>query len=359
MKCCFLIICLLGSLFPMATAGDIQTERIFGPEAPGPYKHPASVTALDNGDLYLVYYGGDGEYATNTAVYGSRLKKGETTWSPPAVIADTPHRSEGNGVVWQAPDGVVWLYYVVRYGDTWSSSRIQAKLSRDRGQTWTDPIIVAWQEGMMVRGRPIALADGDYLLPIYHETGMNREWVGADTESLFLRYSPKTHQFTESSRIRSRLGNLQPSVVQLDDKHLIAYCRRGGDYEPRADGFVVRSESLDGGHTWSEGQDSQFPNPNAAIDFIKLQNGHLLLVYNNSISDRTPLTVAISQDADKTWPWRRDIATGDFDYAYPTAIQTADGKIHIVYTSHERTVINRAVFDEDAIARPEFKVTQK
>ena len=28
------------------------------------------------------------------------------------------------GPVWQAPDGVVWLYYVVRYGDTWSSSRI-------------------------------------------------------------------------------------------------------------------------------------------------------------------------------------------------------------------------------------------
>ena len=35
--------------------------------------------------------------------------------------------------------------------------------------------------------------------------------------------------------------------------------------------------------------------------------------------------------------------------AYPSAIQTQDGKIHVVYTSAKRTVINHAVFDESAI----------
>lgn len=336
-------------------AEEIRYERIFGPEAPGPYKHPASITELDNGDLYLVYYGGAGEYSSDTAVYGSRLKKGESAWSPPKVIADTPFRSEGNGVVWQAPDGTVWLYYVVNYGETWSSSRIQAKISKDRGETWSDPIVVSWTEGMMVRSRPIALTDGDHLIPIYHETGADREFVGDDTCSLFLRYNPKTHEWSETNKVKSRLGNLQPSVVQIDDDHLIAYCRRGGGYEPIKDGYIVRAESRDGGRTWGPGQDSPFPNPNAAIDFIKLASGHLLLVYNNSMEDRTPLTVAISLDQDQSYPYRRDIAVGDFDYAYPTAIQTADGKIQIVYTSHERTVINRAIFDEAAIVQPAYK----
>ena len=32
--------------------------------------------------------------------------------------ARDPFRSVGNGVVWRAPDGLVWLFYVVRYGDT-------------------------------------------------------------------------------------------------------------------------------------------------------------------------------------------------------------------------------------------------
>ena len=84
-------------------AGDIQIERVFGPEVPGRYKHPASFTQLANEDLYLVYYGGSGEYGTDTAVYGSRRRRGNTRWSPPRIIADTPGRSEGNAVVWQAP----------------------------------------------------------------------------------------------------------------------------------------------------------------------------------------------------------------------------------------------------------------
>ncbi len=46
---------------------------------------------------------------------------------------------------------------------------------------------------------------------------------------------------------------------------------------------------------------------------------------------------------------RHLIATGPFDYAYPYAIQTRDGKIRIVYISHERTQVNHAVFDESAI----------
>ncbi|MCS6776360.1 MAG: exo-alpha-sialidase, partial [Chloroherpetonaceae bacterium] len=157
-------------------AGDraptITYEKVFGPETPtGKYKHPAAITELANGDLYLVYYGGTGEYAVDTGVFGARLKKGSRKWSAPKRIAHDPFRSVGNAVVWQAPDGPVWLFYVVRWGDTWSTSRIQAKVSYDGARTWSDSFVVTEEEGTMVRGRPIVLANGDYLLPIYHETG--------------------------------------------------------------------------------------------------------------------------------------------------------------------------------------------
>src|SRR5438874_386708 len=74
----------------------IHTERVFGPEIPGKYKHPASITELDNGDLYLVYYGGSGEYAGDSAVFGARLPKGESKWSRPDRITPKPHSPEGN-----------------------------------------------------------------------------------------------------------------------------------------------------------------------------------------------------------------------------------------------------------------------
>ena len=250
-------------------------------------------------------------------------------------------------MIWEAPDGLVWLFYVVRYGETWSTSRIQFKVSHDHAETWSDASVLSLDEGDMVRGRPIVLKNGDYLLPIYHETGHDPELVGPDSTSLFLRFDPAKKTWTKTGAIRSPKGNIQPAVVQLDDGDLIAYCRRGGDYDPKTIGYIVRSESHDGGMTWSEGKDSAFPNPNAAVDFIKLKSGRLLLVFNDSMNQRTPLTAALSSDQDRTWPIRRNIREGDGDFGYPTVFQARDGRIHLVFTSEKRTVVNHAVFDED------------
>ena len=109
MKYLIAVVLILVPFAPAIGTDDITIERLFGPEIPGKYKHPASITELDNGDLYVVYYGGEGEYEGDTAVYGSRLARGSTQWTRPKIIADTPGRSEGNAVVWQAPDGIVWL----------------------------------------------------------------------------------------------------------------------------------------------------------------------------------------------------------------------------------------------------------
>jgi len=345
------LICTIAVLFASAvsvSADGIKVQRIFGPEDHGGrYKHPTSITQLADGELYLAFYGGSGEYATDTAVYGARLSADTDKWTKPVVIADTPFVSEGNPVVWQAPDGIVWLFYVVRYGKTWSTSRIQAKISRDGAKTWSDPMMLMFKKGMMVRGRPIVLADGDYLLPIYHETGHDTEFVGAGSTSLFLRYDARSRKWSASAPIRSPKGNIQPAVVEIRDKQLLAFCRRGGGYGPGTKGFIIRSVSHDGGRTWSVGRDTQFPNPNAAVDLLRLKSGNLLVVYNRSMTERDPLTIELSTDRGKSFSHRVNIAEGGTrDFAYPYMIQTKDKKIHLVFTSHGRSVINHAVFEE-------------
>jgi len=350
-----LTICFSVASVPLVAADtDLRTEVVipFDANAPGPYRHPCMFDELDNGDLYVVYYGGAGEYEGDTAVFGFRKPQGSPTWTRPRIIADTPGLSEGNAVIWQAPDDTVWLFYLTRYGETWSTSRIKYKTSRDGGHTWSDPRLLSFEEGLMVRAHPIVLQNGDYLLPVYHEPGHDTEFGGADSTSLFFRYDMKTKTWAETNRVRSRIGNIQPAVVQIDENFLVAYSRRGGGYGPMKDGFLVRSESRDGGYTWSRGEDSPFPNPNAAADLIKLRNGHLLQVYNhNNEGRRMPLTVAVSDDNDRTWKFRRDIVTGQGTAAYPTAVQANDGKIHIMYTSHQRRQINHIVFDESAVLR--------
>lgn len=336
---------------PTFAADDITIEKVIGTEHPGTYKHPAAITELDNGDLFVTYYGGGGEYEDDSKVWGLRKKKGENTWSEPKLLADTPFLGEGNGIAWQAPDGLVWLFYVQRYGDTWSESRTLAKISRDGGETWSDSMVLDFELGTMCRGLPIVLNNGDYLLPVYHETGSDINQTFPDTMSFFLRHDPKARTWTPTGRIRSKNGNLQPEPVQITDDDLIAYVRPGGNFEPSTSRYIIRAESHDGGETWSEGTDSQFPNPNGAVSFLKLQNGHLLLVYNDSMNDRTPLTAAISEDRDKTWPHKRDLATSGLDntFAYPMAIQAKDGTIHVVCTTDVRKTVLLMSFKEEAI----------
>lgn len=354
---CWLLIVAAGVLPTAAAETDVVITRVFGPEHPGgAYKHPCSITELDNGDLYLAFYGGSGEYADDTAVYGARKKKDASDWSLPVVIADTPDRSEGNPVIWQGPDGVVWLFYVNRYGPTWSNARVKAKISKDGAHTWSDSFMLTFEEGTMVRGQPIVLHDGNYLLPLYHETGDDREMTVPSTVSFFLRYDPKTKTWTETNRITSKMGNLQPQVVQLSDAFLVAYLRRGGDFLPTDHGYLLRAESRDGGHTWSKAAETQFKNPNSAVDFIKLKSGNLLLVYNDNMNERTPLTLAVSTDGDRTYTYRRDIMTGNNTFAYPYAIQARDGRIHIVCTTDARTAILHAVLEENAIVNPEYAI---
>lgn len=338
-------------LFSIAASAELRTERLFGPETrTGPYKHPASICVLDNADLFLVWYGGEGEYANSTSVWSSRLKKGAKEWSAPRKIAQDPLRALGNGVAWQTPDGELWLFYVIRFGETWGSSRVAVKVSPDRGETWSDSTLLALDEGWLARGKPIVLSSGEWLLPLYHETGTDRDRVPPDTTSVFLQRDPKTQQWKQAGRIRSSNGNLQPAPVEIAPGHLLAFCRRGGGYGPGEKGYIVRSESHDGGRTWSEGVPSEFPNPNSAVELIKLKSGALLLVYNDSMSDRTPLVAALSTDGGKTFPRRLTLASGKDSFAYPSAAQAQDGTIHVVYTGDNRKSIRLASFNEEDFA---------
>jgi hypothetical protein len=74
------------------------------------------------------------------------------------------------------------------------------------------------------------------------------------------------------------------------------------------------------------------------------------------MNDRTPLTAALSSDNGKTFPHRMNIAAGQGSFAYHTVVQTRNGKIHVTFTSQERTQINHAIFDEnDLLSKPDKK----
>jgi len=357
---------------------EIAIHTAVGPDIPGTYKHAASACELAGGEILLAYYSGSGEYGRDTAIYATKLNRQTGLWSRPRIVADEPRRAEGNPVLWRAPDGRIWLFYPVRHGDTWATARLAVKLSADEGTSWTAAAAPTDEPGFMTRARPITLADGSCLLPADLNPSTDPEFVSAESGSLFFRSDDGLQSWEATEIIHSRLGNHQPAVARVsgvrgsgvrgqesgvrgsgetdsrpltpDSWHLVAYCRRGGDYFGREDGRLVRTESFDGGRTWSPGEETDFPNPNSPVDFVRLQSGHLLLAYNDSASRRSPLSVALSTDGTRTWHPPVDIIRGELSYSYPCILQTSDGIIYLFFTAGARSHIKYAVFTEREIA---------
>jgi predicted neuraminidase len=152
--------------------------------------------------------------------------------------------------------------------------------------------------------------------------------------------------------------NLQPAVIQRTNGELLTYIRTGGK-----GGRCWQSTSPDNGRSWTAADPGPFKNPNSALAMIKLKNGHLVAVYNDSDSHRyrTPLVISLSEDEGRTWPIKRTLEdqAGEFTYrtdridnwnsiefSYPAIVQTEDANIHILYTSDSRHTIKHVIVNE-------------
>ena len=139
---------------------------------------------------------------------------------------------------------------------------------------------------------------------------------------------------------------MQPTVVELDPGHLIAYNRsaRGGRFYPH----IAKTESFDYGRHWSKAEAIDLPNPNSGCDMVKLKNGHIALSFNNSPEKRSPLSIGISEDGGDTWPYIADLETEpDERFSYPGIIQASDDTLWCSYTNKRGINIRCAHFDEE------------
>ena len=93
-------------------------------------------------------------------------------------------------------------------------------------------------------------------------------------------------------------------------------------------------------------------NPDSGITMTKLTNGHLLLVYNDSQTKRTPLSIVRSTDEGRSWEEPRQLESNPGEYSYPCVIQTADGQIHVSYT-FRRYAIKHVELNEDWLVHVE------
>jgi predicted neuraminidase len=79
------------------------------------------------------------------------------------------------------------------------------------------------------------------------------------------------------------------------------------------------------------------PNPNSGIDVVRLKDGRIVLVYNNTTTGRTPLNLAVSEDAEH-FRMFKTLEDEPGEYSYPAMIQGSDGDLHITYTWNRKRI---------------------
>jgi len=313
---------------PMST---LSPEQINPPTARLPTCHCSSLVELPSGDLLASWYGGSGEARPDSVVVVSRKPKGGAAWTPAQIVAETPGKPEGNAFLFVMPDRVLWLVYGTMHGKLdgppgpgvrWVTCDLRCKTSTDEGRTWSDSRLLRKELGMVVRTKPIVLDNGDVIFGVENDDDSSWFWITSDCGRTWRVTGPV-----------AGVANEQPTIIQRRDGSLLTYLR------PDDHRWIARAESFDRGRTWTQAVDTDLPNPHAAIDMVKLRDGRVVLAFNNSPTQRTPLTLALSEDEGQTWPWMRDlIHEPGCEFSYPAIIQDSAGKLHVTYTHKRRWI---------------------
>ena len=366
MKTFFLAAILVGA----ANAGEVVLpeeapffeSRMACPEqGPFLFSHGSTIVAFPEGRLFCAWYAGSREKGDDVVIAGGELSAGATSWSEPRILVDTPGKSEGNPVLFLDEDGVLWLFYQTMYGSGegrtqqgtgWTTCKVKVITSDDGGRTWSDERILVDELGYLTRNRLEVLSDGSWLLPMQDE----RDW-----SSRILLSKDKGVTWQMSERIDSGLGfhngNIEPSLLERREGGVLCLMRTGSKRYR-----TWRSVSTDGGVRWTQPTEIEIPNPNAALDLLRLGSGNVLMALNPvPEGNRILLRLRLSTDDGATWPLFRDVERGPDYSSYPSLIQGPDGRIHMTYSRRDggikHSTFNEAWVWENALVQGDYKLS--
>lgn len=366
-----------GVLRPQAQDAQVVTAML---PSPCPQNHAANILPLPDGTLMCVWFGGSQEGVADISVWSSRLAPGACAWSEAVKLSDDPTRSEQNPVLFLAPDNVLWLLWTAQISGNQDTAIVRYRQSHDFGDSWGDIKTLLDKPGTFIRQPITVLGNGNWLLPVFYcRTQPEEKWVGNDDISA-VKISSDQGKSWRDVDVPQSLGCVHMNITALPGGQLVALFRsRWADN-------IYYSQSTDGGESWSVPEPTTLPNNNSSIQVTTLADGALALVFNHmsaagaserraslydEIDDgdgrkeptvtsgrsafwgapRAPMTVAISPDGGKSWPWQRHLDEGDGycmtnnsqeklnrEFSYPSIKQGADGKLHIAYTYFRQAI---------------------
>lgn len=121
-------------------------------------------------------------------------------------------------------------------------------------------------------------------------------------------------------------GWAENNIVELSDGKIAMIIRADG-----LGGVLYYAESNDGGITWPKfARKTDIPNPGSKATLYGLGGDTVALLHNPNPKHRSPLSLWVSYDGLKTWPYRRVLVPKSIDKGgrlnYPDGFVSTDGR---------------------------------
>ncbi len=303
-------------------------------EAPFASCHASTLVQLENNRILVACFGGTREGHEDVGIWLAERYRGR--WSAPRQIARVRNAPHWNPVLFSPDRKTVYLYFKV--GPSPKDWETFVSVSNDGGANWLEPVPLKVQGGAKDRGpvknKPIVLKDGIWLAPCSIETDSAWDVCVDRSEDGGQEWIPGDLIPIEES-VRSGKGAIQPTLWESEPGHVHLLARS-------TCGSILRSDSEDGGRTWTALKRTSLPNNNSGLDLTRLPDGSLALVMNpvegeTMRSPRSPLSILISKDNGLSWSGRLDLETEAGEFSYPAVIPTALG-LAVCYTWNRKNI---------------------
>lgn len=355
-------------------------EESFLP-SPVVQNHASFLAELADGTMACAWFGGSLEGKSDISIRASLLPPGGAEWGPVTALSADPERSEQNPVIFEAPGGDLFLFHTVQPSGNQDECRIRmAPLRRTEGKlTSGEGRLLDLPKGSFIRAPIQVLDDGSWLLPIFRCVPRpGQKWTGSHDVAAWALTVDRgvTWRYHE---MQGSVGCVHMCPVDLGNRMVAFFRRRQADK-------VYRSESGNGGRSWSVPDSTDVPNNNSSVAAIRLASGEIAMICNPvnaemssdrraSLYDelgedddrpdadtaggcvpvwgvpRAPVAVCVSSDGGRTFPERYLVEDGDGrclsnnsvdgrnrELSYPWLCESRDGALHVSYTFHRRAI---------------------
>lgn len=303
------------------------------------------------GCLWATWYSGGKQEGPENYVVLVRSRDAGQSWSQPLLVVDPPGKVRAyDPCLWIDPLGRLWFFWAQSYEwfdgrcGVWASVTTEPDADRP---VWSAPRRLA--NGIMMN-KPTALANGEWLMPaaVWARAGRLYDPVRRD-DMAAERFSNVYVSSDQGATWKRRGGADMPD--RTFDEHMVVERKDGGlTMVIRTTQGSGRSDSADGGRTWSPGTLSRFKGPDTRCFLRRLHSGQWLMIFHDAQKVRERLSAWLSPDEGATWAGPLLLDERD-KVSYPDAAQAADGRIYAIY-DHDRSgagEILMAVFREEDV----------